>query len=318
MRTRAGRRGAALAMLAGLAAASSPAWGQTLSEALVAAYEGNPRIAAGRAQLRAADERMNQAIAFSRPRVVLDGSLGYRGQSRARGSETWSTTLGIDQNVYGGGQSAALIRQRDNEILAGRARLANVEQEVLLQAATAYVDVVRARAVVELGCGAGLDARLLRERLGEGARLLAVDFAPQMLRRAREALSGVRGADARLLAGDLERLPLRSGFADLVLANASLNLAANKKKALGEARRVLRPGGRLLVRELVREEALPIEIACDPQAWNASLGGVCEQGEWESLLAEAGFAEVEISDHAPFPPVVSVRIRARKPRGEGG
>lgn len=179
-------------------------------------------------------------------------------------------------------------------------------------------DLRGARAVVELGCGAGLDARLLRERLGEGARLLAVDFAPQMLRRAREALSGVRGADARLLAGDFERLPLRSGFADLVLANASLNLAANKKKALGEARRVLRPGGRLLVRELVREEALPIEIACDPQAWNASLGGVCEQGEWESLLAEAGFAEVEISDHAPFPPVVSVRIRARKPRGGGG
>lgn len=181
----------------------------------------------------------------------------------------------------------------------------------------AGVDLRGARTVVELGCGAGLDARLLRERLGADAGLVAVDFAPQMLCRAREALAGVRGAEARLLAGDMERLPLRSGFADLVLANASLNLAASKKRALKEARRVLRPGGRLVVRELVREGALPAEIACDPQAWNASLGGVCEQGEWESLLAEAGFARVEISDHAPFPPVVSVRIHARKPRGGG-
>jgi len=57
---------------------------------------------------------------------------------------------------------------------------------------------------------------------------------------------------------------------------------------------------------------LPVEIARDPQAWNASLGGVCEEAEWESLLADAGFDEVEISGHAPFRPVVSVRIHARK------
>ena len=179
------------------------------------------------------------------------------------------------------------------------------------------VELAGARTAVELGCGAGLDARLLRGRLGTGARLFAVDFAPQMLHRAREALAGVRGADARLIAGDVERLPLRSGFADLVLANASLNLVVSKEKALAEAHRVLTPGGRLVARELVREGDLPAEIACDPQAWNASLGGVREREEWESLLAEAGFGEVEISDDAPFPPVVSVRIRARKPGGGG-
>ena len=174
------------------------------------------------------------------------------------------------------------------------------------------------RAAVELGCGAGLDARLVSERLDAGARLFALDIAPQMLHRAREALEGVRSsAQPHLLAGDMENIPLADGIADIVLANASLNLTVDKKKALAEAHRILKPGGRLAARELIREGELPVEIAQDPQAWNASLGGVCEEAEWESLLAGAGFREVEISGHAPFRPVVSVRILARKGAREG-
>ena len=166
---------------------------------------------------------------------------------------------------------------------------------------------------MELGCGAGLDARLVSERLDAGARLFALDIAPQMLHRAREALEGVRGSARRhLLAGDMEKVPLADDIADIVLANASLNLTVDKPKALTEAYRILKPGGRLVARELIREGDLPVEIAQDPQAWNASLGGVCEEAEWESLLAGAGFREVEISGHAPFRPVVSVRIHARK------
>ncbi len=175
------------------------------------------------------------------------------------------------------------------------------------------VELTGVRTAVELGCGAGLDARLVSERLDAGARLFAVDFATQMLHRTREAFVGVRrDACVHLLAGDMESLPLADGVADIVLANASFNLTVDKKKALAEAYRILKPGGRLIVRELIREGALPDEIAQDPQAWNASLGGVCEQAEWESLLAGAGFCEIEISGHAPFRPVVSVRIHARK------
>ncbi len=166
---------------------------------------------------------------------------------------------------------------------------------------------------VELGCGAGLDARLLSEKLEAGARLFAVDLAPQMLHRTREAFVGLhQDARVHLLSGDMENIPIMDGVADVVLANASLNLTVNKKKALAEARRILKPGGRLVARELIREGELPGEIAQDPQAWNASLGGVCEQTEWESLLASACFCDIDVSGHAPFRPVVSVRIHARK------
>ena len=175
------------------------------------------------------------------------------------------------------------------------------------------VDLKGVRTAVELGCGAGLDACLMSDRLDAGARLFALDLAPQMLYRAREAFGGLqRYVRPHLLAGDMENIPLAEGFADIVLANASFNLAVSKSKALAEAHRILKPGGRLVARELIREGELPIEIAQDPQAWNASLGGVCEEAEWESLLAGAGFREVEISGHAPFRPVISVRIHARK------
>ena len=175
------------------------------------------------------------------------------------------------------------------------------------------VDLEGVRTAVELGCGAGLDARLVSEKLEAGANLFALDFAPQMLHRTRETCEGLgEGARPHLLAGDMENLPLADGVADIVLANASLNLTVDKAKALAEAHRILKPGGRLVARELIREGELPVEIAQDPQAWNASLGGVCEQAEWESLLASAGFCDIEISGHAPFRPVVSVRFHARR------
>lgn len=171
------------------------------------------------------------------------------------------------------------------------------------------VDLGGVRLVVDLGCGAGLDARLMAERLGARGRVVAVDFSPAMLRRVRETAGG----RATPLIGDIERLPLRGGTADLVIANASLNLAVDKAAALAEAARILRPGGRLVAREMVRQGPLPPEIAQDPAAWNASLGGVPEEEEWRALAARAGFIGVRISHHRPFAPVVAVRMEAAKP-----
>ncbi len=171
------------------------------------------------------------------------------------------------------------------------------------------VDLSGVRLAVDLGCGAGLDSRLVAEGL-DGGWVLALDMALPMLRRAREATGGA--APVRLTAGDIEVLPIRGDAVDLVMANASLNLLTDKGAALAELWRVLRPGGRLIARELVREGELPDEIAQDPQAWNASLGGVLEEGEWLRLLGAAGFSDVEITDHRSFTPVIAVRIEAVK------
>jgi SAM-dependent methyltransferase len=198
------------------------------------------------------------------------------------------------------------------------------------------VDLSGVRLAVDLGCGAGLDSRLLAERLlaerllaerpgaekNETGWVLALDMALPMLRRVREASQGVTGpAGVSLPAGvpihpalgDIENLPLAGGVADLVFANASLNLMVDKRAALAEVFRILRPGGRLIARELFREGALPAEIAEDPQAWNASLGGVLEEGDWRGMLEEAGFTGIDISGHRPFAPVIAARLEALKP-----
>ncbi len=166
---------------------------------------------------------------------------------------------------------------------------------------------------VDLGCGAGLDTCLVAGRLPQDALVVALDLAPSMLERTRDAAGAFGGAALGLVAADMEQLPIADATADLVLANASFNLVIDKHAAFAEAARILRPGGRLVARDLVREGPLPVEIAQNSAAWNTSLGGVLEQDELERALRAAGFVDIEISHHRPFAAVVAVRIHAVRP-----
>ena len=175
------------------------------------------------------------------------------------------------------------------------------------------IDVTGVRIAVDLGCGAGLDALLLSQRLAPGSTVLALDLAPEMLVRLREAAADGSGVPVLAVAGDIERLPLKDGIADLVLANASINLTVDKRAAFAEIARILRPGGRLVARDLVHDGALPVDLALDPAAWNASLGGVVSEADLRGAARAAGLADVRISHHRPFSPVTAVRLEAVKP-----
>jgi SAM-dependent methyltransferase len=175
------------------------------------------------------------------------------------------------------------------------------------------LDLSEVRVAVDLGCGAGIDTRLLSARLAKGALVLALDLAPGMLVCVREAAGVGVGAPIRPVAGDMERLPFADGIADLVLANASFNLTLDKQAAFSEAARILRPGGRLVARDLVHGGALPPELAQDPAAWNTSLGGVLAQADLYEAVCGAGFDSVRISDHRSFPPVTAIKLEACKP-----
>lgn len=152
----------------------SPAAALTIQEALVQAYQNSPRLAAERARVRGGDERISQALANWRPRVVVEGTAGVRRTGAKatigpdRGDRSWNTNLPyqagvtVTQNIYRGGRNDAEMLRVEENILADRARLSAVEQDVLLAALVAYVDVVRDRAVVELNVN---NERVLRRQL---------------------------------------------------------------------------------------------------------------------------------------------------------
>jgi SAM-dependent methyltransferase len=166
--------------------------------------------------------------------------------------------------------------------------------------------------VVDLGAGAGLDGLLIAASPDRPV-VVAVDLTPEML-----AMPDAPHDRCVRVAGDFERLPLADGIADLVIANAALNLALDPDAAFAEAWRVLRPGGRLHICELVRGGNLPPELLADPLAWSTSLGGVLPEEELEATIAAAGFEDITVTGHRPFPPVIAVRIDALRPAESRG
>jgi len=147
-------RAARLVLLAGTALLALPAASETLVDALAQTYASNPTLAAQRAALRAVDEQVPQARAGRRPTVSVNGSAGASRIDSDRTSPVtlrpFSADLSISQPLYRGGRIEAAIARAENLVQAGRAQLLSTEQQVLLDAVTAYMDVVRAQAVVEL------------------------------------------------------------------------------------------------------------------------------------------------------------------------
>lgn len=168
---------------------------------------------------------------------------------------------------------------------------------------------------VDLGCGVGIDAFWMASEMRPDSTVVALDMTLPML----DVLSRVHGqcgfvaATIWPVAGDMEKLPLASAIADLVVANASFNLTVDKSAAFNEAYRLLRPGGHLAVRELIREGDLPREILEDPLADVTSLGGTITEHELRLVAADAGFTDLHITGHTPFSCVLSVQLDAIKP-----
>lgn len=149
--------GVGLAVVVAMAVQVTPAGSETLYDALAAAYANNPSLKAERAALRATDEGVPEALSDWRPSVELDASAGHQatfnsqiGADRRQSRQPRSLTFSVNQPLFRGGRTQAATRSAENSVLAGRARLSGVEQNVLLQAVTSYMNVLRDQAVLEL------------------------------------------------------------------------------------------------------------------------------------------------------------------------
>lgn len=179
----------------------------------------------------------------------------------------------------------------------------------------AGLNIADVRFAVDLGCGAGIDALWIASQMRPGGTVVALDMTLAMLRLLTRAHSrcAITVTSIWPVAGDMEQLPLASGIADLVVANASFNLAVDKTSAFNEAYRILKPGGCLAMRELIRDGDLPNEILEDPLADVTSLGGTVTEEALRFAAMESGFADIRITGHSPFSCVMSVQLNAFKP-----
>jgi len=154
--------------------------------------------------------------------------------------------------------------------------------------------------VVDLGSGGGIDCLLAARAVGPSGSVVGIDFLAAMVERATQAgvLSGL--ANVRFVEGLIESLPLRDSSADVVISNGVVNLSPRKVRVLAEAFRVLRPGGRLAIVDLVLEHDLPPEIQTHPAAWAGCLSGALSEIAMYKGVRRAGFRDVAIEPIESF------------------
>ncbi|MDQ2966681.1 MAG: methyltransferase domain-containing protein [Chloroflexota bacterium] len=154
--------------------------------------------------------------------------------------------------------------------------------------------------VVDLGSGGGIDCLLAARAVGPSGSVVGIDFLPDMVDRASQAAVRAGFPNARFVEGLIESLPLPDDSADVVISNGVVNLSPRKVRVLAEAFRVLRPGGRIAIVDLVLEHDLPPEIQTHPAAWAGCLSGALSEIAMYKGVRRAGFRDVAIHPIEPF------------------
>src|SRR3984893_3777012 len=148
--------------------------------------------------------------------------------------------------------------------------------------------------VVDLGSGAGFDCFLAAQRVGPGGRVIGVDMTHEMLSKARDNAARVGAANVEFRLGELEHLPIADGTGDVIISNCVINLVPDKAQAFREAFRVLKPGGRLAISDVVHINPLPPDLASDKALLCGCRAGAAATGAIEDWLKAAGFVDISI------------------------
>jgi arsenite methyltransferase len=180
--------------------------------------------------------------------------------------------------------------------------------------ATAVADLHEGETVLDLGSGAGADVLISAQRVGQTGRAIGLDMTDEMLdlARANAAEAGVENVE--FVKGYMEEIPLADATVDVIVSNCVLNLSGDKPKVLAEAARVLRPGGRFAVSDVIAGPDMDEATRADLAAYTGCIAGALTEDEFRAGLTAAGFTEIEIREtHRVHEHAISAIIRARKP-----
>jgi SAM-dependent methyltransferase len=180
---------------------------------------------------------------------------------------------------------------------------------------TAVAALKPGETVLDLGSGAGADVLISARRVGPTGRAIGIDMTDEMLELARANAIEAGADNAEFVKGYLEALPLPDASVDVIISNCVINLAADKAVVIREAARVLRPGGRFAVSDVVAEPDLDDATRADMAAWTGCIAGALTEAQFREALASAGFEEIDIRrTHAVHSHASAAIVSASKPR----
>jgi arsenite methyltransferase len=179
---------------------------------------------------------------------------------------------------------------------------------------TAVADLHEGETVLDLGAGAGADVLISAQRVGPTGKAIGLDMTDEMLELARANAQKAGVENVEFVKGYIEELPLPDTSVDVIISNCVINLSGDKPKVLREAARVLRPGGRFAVSDVIADPGMDEATRADMAQWTGCIAGALTREEFESALAAAGLVDIEIREtHRVHEQAGSAIIRARKP-----
>jgi arsenite methyltransferase len=180
---------------------------------------------------------------------------------------------------------------------------------------TAVADLHAGETVLDLGSGGGADVLISARRVGPTGRAIGLDMTDEMLELARRNAGDAGVANVEFRKGFIEDIPLEDASVDVVISNCVINLSADKPKVIREAARVLKPGGRFAVSDVIADPDMDAATRSDMAAWTGCVAGALTRDEFERALADAGLVDVEIrATRRVHKHAASAIIRAHKPR----
>ena len=165
---------------------------------------------------------------------------------------------------------------------------------------TAIASLAPGEVVVDLGSGAGFDAFLAAREVGESGRVIGVDMTDEMLAKARANARAGGFANVEFRKGQIEALPVDDESVDAIISNCVINLSPEKDRVFREAHRILRPGGRLMISDIVLEKPLPEAVTASLDAYLGCVGGASLRTEYLDLIRQSGFSHIEITGEQNF------------------
>lgn len=164
----------------------------------------------------------------------------------------------------------------------------------------AMASIKEGEVVLDLGSGAGFDCFLAAQRVGKQGRVIGVDMTPEMLEKARENAHKGGYANVEFRLGEIENLPVPDNKVDIIISNCVINLSPEKDKVFQEAYRVLKPGGRLMVSDIVLLEPLPQSVQKSIAAYISCVAGAARKETYLGAIKKAGFEEIKVIDETSF------------------